>query len=105
MNDSIPQVRNIGDLRRLLQQYDGMLSPENRRLISSLIGELENGGDPQALANLAGQMQQSAFRQRRTIDGMAGPAVAGPGEERRSGGDPRLNNRRQTSGGRRSRGR
>ncbi|MCR4963315.1 MAG: hypothetical protein K6B40_05495 [Firmicutes bacterium] len=54
MNDSIPQVRNIGDLRRLLQQYDGMLSPENRRLISSLIGELENGGDPQALANLAG---------------------------------------------------
>lgn len=95
MNDTMPQVHNLGDLKNLLQQYGGMLSPENRLLIQSLIGELEKGGDPQALLRLAGQMQQSASRQQQQINNM--PGGNAPGGNHNAGAN---SGRRGQNGGR-----
>ncbi len=82
-NNTIPQLRNVGDLKMLLQRYGGLLTPENQQMISSLVGELEKGTDPAALARLAGQMQQSAARQQQKM-----PAAAPQQGNGRQGGKP-----------------
>ena len=68
---NMPQVRNVGELKMLLNQYGGLLTPENRQMIGNLLGELEKGADPASLSKLAGQMQQSAAKQQQNIPNAA----------------------------------
>lgn len=62
---SIPLPQNVHDLRRLLDQYGGMLSPQNRSLIMEVIQNLEHGADTNSLQTLASRVQRQAQTQQR----------------------------------------
>lgn len=55
--------RNAADLKKMLQQYGQMLTPENRSFITELISQLEQGGDQRALQDLAQRMNAAAAKQ------------------------------------------
>ncbi len=57
----LPQTpQSVQDLKQLLQQYSHILSPENKSFILELVEHLEQGGDQEALRQLAARMQQAA---------------------------------------------
>jgi len=59
MNNTPQKPQNTLDLKKLLQQYDKILTPQNKRLINELIEKLDNGGDKADLQDLAQRMQKS----------------------------------------------
>ena len=60
MNTTTPKKpQNNEDLKKLLQQYNHILTPQNRQFINELIQKLDAGGDKNALQDLARRMQQA----------------------------------------------
>lgn len=60
MNNIPKKPQNTVDLKKLLQQYDKILTPQNRRFIKELIEKLDAGGDKAGLEDLAQRMQKAA---------------------------------------------
>lgn len=59
---NINKPRNVGELRALYEQYGRFLTPDNRRLLESLITEMEKGPDKasqQKLHDIAGRMKNN----------------------------------------------
>ncbi len=66
---SIPPPRNVNDLKVLLKQYSGILSPQNRNLIQQVINELEKGDTKsEKLKQISSQMQKSAATTKAKIE-------------------------------------
>ncbi|NLF80745.1 MAG: hypothetical protein GX572_06105 [Clostridia bacterium] len=59
MNIKPQKPKNSADLKKLLQQYNHVLTPQNRQFINELIQNLDAGGDKNALQDLARRMQQA----------------------------------------------
>ena len=46
MGNNMPQKpQNAADLKKLLKQYNNILTPQNKQFITELIQRLENGSD------------------------------------------------------------
>lgn len=60
MNNIPRKPQNSVDLKKLLQQYDKILTPQNKRFIKELIEKLDSGGDKAGLEDLAQRMQKAA---------------------------------------------
>jgi hypothetical protein len=60
MNNTPQKPQNTVDLKKLLQQYDKVLTPQNKRLINELIEKLDSGCDQDGLKDLAQRMQRAA---------------------------------------------
>lgn len=60
MNTNPKKPQSNEDLKKLLQQYNHILTPQNRQFINELIQNLDAGGDKNALQDLAKRMQQAA---------------------------------------------
>lgn len=52
--------QNAADLKKLLKQYNNILTPQNKQFITELIQRLENGSDKAGLQDLAQRMQRAA---------------------------------------------
>ncbi|MDO4732509.1 MAG: hypothetical protein Q4B50_03230, partial [Bacillota bacterium] len=55
---NIPPPRSAEDLQQLLSHFASILSPENESLLRELIDELQQGGEPAKLQELALRLQQ-----------------------------------------------
>lgn len=54
MGNNMPQKpQNAADLKKLLKQYNNILTPQNKQFITELIQRLENGSDKAGLQDLA----------------------------------------------------
>ena len=51
--------RDPEDLKRLLQQYDKVLTPQNKAFINELISKLENNATKDQLRELADRMRKA----------------------------------------------
>ena len=61
MGNNMPQKpQNAADLKKLLKQYNNILTPQNKHFITELIQRLENGSDKAGLQDLAQRMQRAA---------------------------------------------
>ena len=61
MGNNMPQKpQNAADLKKLLKQYNNILTPQNKQFITELIQRLENGSDKAWLQDLAQRMQRAA---------------------------------------------
>ncbi len=61
MNNTLPpKPQNAADLKKLLRQYQNILTPQNKQFITELIQRLEGGGDRAGLQDLARRMQRAA---------------------------------------------
>ena len=61
MGNNMPQKpQNAADLKKLLKQYNNILTPHNKQFITELIQRLENGSDKAGLLDLAQRMQRAA---------------------------------------------
>ena len=61
MWNNMPQKpQNAADLKKLLKQYNNILTPQNKQFITELIQRLENGSDKAGLQDLAQRMQRAA---------------------------------------------
>ncbi len=61
MGNNMPQKpQNAADLKKLLKQYNNILTPQNKQFITELIQRLENGSDKAGLQDLAQRMQRAA---------------------------------------------
>jgi hypothetical protein len=60
MNTTPKKPQSNADLKQLLQQYNHILTPQNRQFINEMIQTLDAGGDKNALQDLARRMQQAA---------------------------------------------
>ena len=61
MGNNMPQKpQNAADLKKLLNQYNNILTPQNKQFITELIQRLENGSDKAGLQDLAQRMQRAA---------------------------------------------
>ena len=52
--------QNAADLKKLLKQYNNILTPQNKQFITELIQRLENGSDKAGLQDLAQRRQRAA---------------------------------------------
>ena len=59
MNTTPKKPQSNADLKQLLQQYNHILTPQNRQFINELIQNLDAGGDKNALQDLANRMQHA----------------------------------------------
>lgn len=57
--------RDPEDLKKLLRQYEKVLTPQNKAFINELINKLEGGADKNELQDLAGRMRQAAAKQQK----------------------------------------
>ena len=53
-------IQTRKDLKKLLKQYNNILTPQNKQFINELIQRLETGGDKAGLQDLAKRMQKAA---------------------------------------------
>ena len=60
MNINPKPPKNGEDLKRLLKQYEHILSPQNKQFINELIQRLDSGGDKAGLEDLAQRMQHAS---------------------------------------------
>ena len=61
MGNNMPQKpQNAADLKKLLKQYNNILTPQNKQFITELIQRLENGSDKAGVQDLAQRMQRAA---------------------------------------------
>ena len=59
-NNMQQKPQNAADLKKLLKQYNNILTPQNKQFITELIQRLENGSDKAGLQDLAQRMQRAA---------------------------------------------
>ena len=59
MTNNPKPPQNGEDLKRLLKQYEHILTPQNKQFIMELIQRLDSGGDKSDLEDLAQRMQQA----------------------------------------------
>lgn len=62
-NEHDPQItppNNLQDLRRMLNQYSGYLSPESKGLLNDVLHHLEKGTDTNGLHQLVKRLQEQA---------------------------------------------
>ncbi len=57
--------RNTEDLKKLLKQYERVLTPQNKQFINELINKLDRGAGRNELQDLAVRMQKAAARQKK----------------------------------------
>ena len=61
MGNNMPQKpQNAADLKKLLKQYNNILTPQNKQFITELIQRLENGSDKAGLQDLAQRLERAA---------------------------------------------
>lgn len=65
MNISPPKPKNAEDLKKLLQQYEKILTPQNKQFINELINKLESNADRNELQELAGRMRKATIQNKR----------------------------------------
>lgn len=56
-NNHMPNPRSTRDLRRILEQFWGLLSLENRSLIAEVIRQVEGGADKEKMKMLLTRVQ------------------------------------------------
>ena len=56
---------NVTDLKKLLQQYGNVLTPQNKKFINELITKLENGANRGELQELADRMKKAADKNKK----------------------------------------
>lgn len=59
MNMTPKKPQNAADLKKLLSQYDSILTPQNKQFITELIQKLDSGGDKEGFEDLAKRMQKA----------------------------------------------
>ena len=57
--------RNTEDLKKLLKQYERVLTPQNKQFINELLNKLDRGAGRNELQDLAVRMQKAAARQKK----------------------------------------
>ena len=57
--------RNTEDLKKLLKQYERVLTPQNKQFINELINKLDRGAGRNELQDLAARMQKAAAQQKK----------------------------------------
>ena len=65
MNISPPKPKNAEDLKKLLQQYKKILTPQNKQFINELINKLESNADRNELQELAGRMRKATIQNKK----------------------------------------
>jgi len=65
MNISPPKPKNAEDLKKLLQQYEKILTPQNKQFINELINKLESNADRNELQELAGRMRKATIQNKK----------------------------------------
>lgn len=60
VNSTPKKPHNVTDLKKLLQQYGNVLTPQNKKFINELITKLENGANRGELQELADRMKKAA---------------------------------------------